>query len=230
MRRSGFLGVAAATLAVGAAAEPTVAAAATMPFDPHVTGISRDAVLTVVRARAAAHRQLFVSSRPNGNVWIYVRNSLNGYQFGWNEGARSLYPIVLLNGLGVAQAVDDAIWSHYGIAHVLAAVGMPPRSARAGNPWLAPERVPVQDDHDIAAAFNQDVSIQTLQRRGADIFVCDTAMGTLALAIAGSNGDPNAIHSELRNHLVTGALLVPSGASTIDTLQAERFTLYDANV
>lgn len=228
MTRNGFLSVAGATFAVGAAGVPASAGATV--FDPHVTGISRDAVLAVVRARNAAHRQLFVSSRPNGNVWIYVRNSLNGYQFGWNEGARSLYPIVLLNGFGVAQAVDDASWQRYGITQVLTNAGMPPQAGHAGNPWLAPQRPPAQDDHDIAAPFNQDVSIQTLQRRGVDIFVCDTAMGALSLAIAGTNGDPNAVHSELRNHLVTGAFLVPSGASTIDTLQAERFTLYDANV
>lgn len=194
-------------------------------------GIPYDAL--IARARAPfKHKQVFAATRPNGNVFVYMRNSLNGYQFGWGEGPRTLHAVAVLNGLGVAQGVGDEGWLRYRIAQVLAHAGAPLKSGAEGNPWLHAPAGLAPDEHSQAAPFNQDVSIETLQRRGCAFYLCDTAMITLSMAIvsAGIAPDVDRVHADLRGLLIPGGMLVPAGVAAMDAFQAERFTYYDANV
>ncbi len=229
--RRHFLGAAAATiatagalgasaLAAGAAGNPTQG----MPYEAFIA-----------RARVPSrHKQAFIATRPNGNVFAYMRNSLNGYQFGWGEGPRTLHAVAVFNGLGVSQGVGDAGWRTYRLADVLAAAGAPLKAPPpgGGNPWLHAPAGLAPDPSSQRAPFNMDASVETLQRRGCEFFVCDTAMITLSLAVvsAGVARDAEAVHADLRGLLFPGAMLVPSGASSMDALQEQHFTFYDANV
>ena len=212
--RRAFLGAAAASIATsGALATSASARADDGP-------ISHDALLAIAR-KPARHRQLFAATRPNGNAFVYMRNSLNGYERGWGEPPGSLHAIAVFNGMGVVQGLDDDAWRRYRIADVLAAMGarLDPGLAVDRNPWLRP------------TSGLEDRSIEALQQRGCDFLVCDTALGTASLAFArAGRGEDDAIHAALRHALIPGAALVPSGVSAINALQEERFTLYDANV
>lgn len=232
--RRNFLSAAAAVIAAAGAARVTsgAALAATGEGGP----ISYDAFLATARA-PFKHKQLFTSPRANdGAIFAYIRNSLNGYQFGWGEGPGTLHAAAVLNGIGVAQGVNDAIWARYGLAQVLARAGDPVKTAGAerGNPWLHAAAAYPRNDADVNAPYNQDASIETLLRRGATFYVCDNALRGLAMkaaaaGLAGSS-DAGAIHAEMRRNLIPGGLLVPAGVTTIDALQQEHFTLYDASV
>lgn len=231
--RAQFLGASAATIAAGGALVAPAAALAQgggASVDPHVTGISRDAFLAKCLRNAAPHKQAFIATRPNGAVFSYVRNSLNGYAYGWGEGAGTLHPIVIFNGLGVVQGLDDAAWRTHRVAAVLAAAGAPLKVAADGNPW-ATAPAGLAGGGDIASAYAQNTSLPTLVARGTDFFLCDTALGTLALAVAQTNGgDATAVKNDLRTHLLPSVSLVPSGASALDLALAHGFTFYDANV
>jgi intracellular sulfur oxidation DsrE/DsrF family protein len=233
MNRGNFLSAAAATIAAagaaGAGTSPVLAAG-----DGSV--VSYEAFLATARA-PFKHKQLFTSPRANnGAIFVYMRNSLNGYQFGWGEGPGSLHAAAVLNGLGVAQGVDDGMWARYQIAAVLAHNGDPVKAAGAerGNPWLHAAAAYPRNDADGSAPFNQDASVETLLRRGATFYVCNNALRGLAMKImeTGSPGarDLDALHADLRKSLFPGAILVPAGVTTIDALQQEHFTLYDAGV
>jgi intracellular sulfur oxidation DsrE/DsrF family protein len=233
MNRRNFLSAAAATIAA-AGALGAAAPAALAANDGSV--LSYEAFLATARV-PAKHKQLFTSPRANnGAIFAYMRNSLNGYQFGWSEGPGTLHAAAVLNGLGVAQGVNDAMWARYGLAQVLArnadAVKAP--GADAGNPWLHPAAAYPRNDADPGAPYNQDASIETLLRRGATIYVCNNALRQLALktieAGLGNGRDADALHAEFRRNLVPGGILVPAGVTTIDALQQEHFTLYDASV
>jgi hypothetical protein len=226
--RRQFLGAAAATIATaGAFGVPALAA------EPNPTqGISYDALIARARAQAR-HKQAFLATRPNGNVFVYMRNSLNGYQFGWGEGPGTLHAVAVMNGLGVVQGVGDEGWRKYRLADVLAAAGAPLKvAAPRGNPWLHAPAGLAPDRGAQSAPFNMDASAETLQKRGCEFFVCDTAMITLSMAIvsAGAGQNVEAVHADLRGLLFAGAMLVPSGASSMDALQQEHFSFYDANV
>jgi intracellular sulfur oxidation DsrE/DsrF family protein len=226
--RRQFLGAAAATIATaGAFGVPALAA------EPNPTqGISYDALIARARAQAR-HKQAFLATRPNGNVFVYMRNSLNGYQFGWGEGPGTLHAVAVMNGLGVVQGVGDEGWRKYRLADVLAAAGAPLKAAAPrGNPWLHAPAGLAPDRSAQSAPFNMDASAETLQKRGCEFFVCDTAMITLSMAIvsAGAGQNVEAVHADLRGLLFAGAMLVPSGASSMDALQQEHFSFYDANV
>ncbi|HEY4440144.1 MAG TPA: hypothetical protein VGN14_06785 [Candidatus Elarobacter sp.] len=229
MFRTSFLSAAATIIAAGALAVPAGAGAATSP-------ISYDAFLASARA-PFKHKQLFTSPRVNnGAIFVYMRNSLNGYQFGWHEGPGTLHPVAVLNGNGVAQGVDDAAWRTYRLADVLAANNDPVKAANAasGNPWLHPAVTLTRNDADPSAAYNVDASIETLQHRGASLYICDNALLGLAQKIvaAGAAGgrSSGAVYTDLQAHLVPGGMLVPAGVTTVDALQQEHFTLYDAGV
>jgi hypothetical protein len=187
----------------------------------------------IARARAPfAHRQMFASTRPNGNVFVFMRNSLNGYQFGWGEGPHTLHAVAVYNGLGVAQGVGDEGWSRYRLRDVLSHDGLTVSSTGTGNPWLHSPAGLAVDQTSQASPFNQDFSIETLVKRGCEFFVCDTAMITLSQAIvrAGAASNADAVHADLRGLLAPGATLVPAGVAAMDALQAEHFTFFDANV
>lgn len=233
MNRRSFLSAAAA-LTAAACAMGALSSAAFAAGDGAV--VSYETFLATART-PARHKQLFTSPRANnGAIFVYMRNSLNGYEFGWGEGAGTLHAAAVLNGLGVAQGVNDAMWSRYRLAAVLAANGDPVRAAGAdaGNPWLHAAGTYRRDVADPGAPYNQDASIETLQRRGASFYVCNNALRQLALKTveAGFAGglSADALHAELQRNLVPGGILVPAGVTTIDALQQEHFTLYDASV
>jgi len=230
--RRRFLSAAAATIAAAGAARALGGTA--LAADGGAV-LSYDAFLATARA-PFKHKQLFTSPRANdGAIFAYMRNSLNGYQFGWGEGPGTLHAAAVLNGIGVAQGANDAMWARYRLAEVLARGGDPvkTRGADRGNPWLHPAPYP-RNDIDPSAPYNQDASIETLLRRGATFYVCNNALRGLAMKVvaagfAGSS-DADALHAEMRRNLVPGSLLVPAGVTTIDALQQEHFTLYDASV
>jgi intracellular sulfur oxidation DsrE/DsrF family protein len=197
---------------------------------------SYDAFLATART-PAKHKQLFTSPRANnGAIFAYMRNSLNGYEFGWSEGPGTLHAAAVLNGLGVAQGVNDEMWARYRLAQVLANNNDVVKASGAdrGNPWLHAAKPYPRDDANQAAPYNQDASIETLLRRGATIYICNNALRQLALKTVDAgfaNGlDADALHAEFRRNLVPGGMLVPAGVTTIDALQQEHFTLYDASV
>jgi intracellular sulfur oxidation DsrE/DsrF family protein len=163
---------------------------------------------------------------------VFMRNSLNGYQFGWGEGPRTLHAVAVFNGLGVAQGVGDAGWTEYRLRDVLAHAGNTLAVGPSGNPWLHAPAGLAPDELAQASPFNQDVSIETLMHRGCEFFVCDTALIGLSQAIvnAGVAAEANAVHADLRGLLAPGATLVPAGVTAMDALQEEHFSFYDTNV
>jgi intracellular sulfur oxidation DsrE/DsrF family protein len=232
--RRNFLGAAAATIVAAGAAGAMRGTALAADGDGAV--LSYDAFLATARA-PFRHKQLFTAPRANnGAIFAYIRNSLNGYQFGWGEGPGTLHAAGVLNGIGVAQGLGDAMWSRYQLAEVLARGGDPVKApgAGAGNPWLHAAAAYPRNDADQGAPFNQDASVETLQRRGATFYICNNAVRALAMrtveaGLAGGR-DADAVHAEMRRSLIPGGLLVPAGVTTIDALQQEHFTLYDASV
>lgn len=212
--------VAAATVAAPAGAQPAPSAMT-----------SYDDVIRLAH-KAALHKQSFSSTRPNGYVWYYIRNSLNGYQFGWKHGAGSLHPTAVFNGMGVVQGLNDTAWQRYRLSDVLERnAAALPQPSPAANPWLhAPAGLTPNGDPN--GPYNMNLAIETLQRRGADIIVCNTALQTVALAVERAGVAPNAdaIHADLGGLLVPGAFLVPSGVSALDALHEAGFSLFDSNL
>lgn len=232
INRRNFLGATAVTVAASA---DVLRTAGTAVAAGNGGVLSYAGLLESARA-PFRHKQLFTSPRANnGAIFAYMRNSLNGYQFGWGEGPGTLHAAAVLNGLGVAQGVNDEMWARYRLGEVLARHNDPVTSAGAerGNPWLHAAAPFARDDRDPSAPFNRDASVETLLRRNASFFVCDNALRQLAIKTidAGfATSDLDRLHAELRGNLFRGALLVPAGVTTVDALQQERFTLYDASV
>ena len=76
----------------------------------------------------------------------------------------------------------------------------------------------------------QDVSIETLQRRGLIVLTCHTAVEEQARALVNKGFAPGMTPSDVADdiltHLIPGAVVVPSMVATIAVLQARYHYTY----
>ena len=176
-----------------------------------------------------------------------IKNSLNGLQFGYAYSPREIATAVVNHGPSAAYTYGDLIWAKYRIAdyvgynkpvasenplelaahHVerwlvrdvaeAATVLKNPFYARKSRP-NAPD--PPEDDDSVY----QDTSIEALQSRGVVFMCCHTAIMEQAKSLvkggyAPSGMNPKDVAAEILNHLIPGAMVVPSGVATVAVLQ-----------
>ena len=228
--------IAAGTVAAGGAllAAPAAAAPAS----------ARSALVAELFSRLNApyrHKQAFAAARiDNASIFSYMKNSLNAYQFAFNEGPGTLHAAAILYGTGSILGLDDAAWKKYGLG-ALALVDNEDRyleTPGASNPH--PDRNPylhatsslnAHDDGADEAGFYHDRSIEALRKRGASFFICNNALGHSAATIAKAHGlDAKAVKADFIAHLAPGTLLVPAGVATLNAAQEAKFTLFQATV
>ncbi len=216
--RRTFIAAGAALAASGEA----LAAAAAPEADPERAIVRFDLDALMARLNEPAkHKQVFASPRiADGDVLSYMRNSLEAYETGFNQGPGSLRVAAVFYGRGVALAVDDAAWTKYAIADMMKKAGESiAHPERGGNPyWHAPEG---------------ETSLETLAARGAIYMACNNALKGLAKRLAataaGAPGQED-VYADLRAHLIPGAILVPAGVAAINAAQEARFTLFQATL
>ncbi len=213
------IGVGAAAVPAGAAAPPTADVSATIPivFD-------RDAFRAVVN-RAFPHRQVAApQSFSEATVALsHFRNALAAYADpnGFAAGPNTLHcAAVLYAGRSYALAFNDAMYAKYPIA-LLSDEEMRPNDTSARAYWSALKKNPSYDFY------------QPLQDQGVSLFVCNNALSKYAADIVRRTVAPGAtvtrdrvvaVHKDLTQNLVPGAMLVPAGVAALIALQEAGFT------
>lgn len=207
--RRTFLAAGAAIAAVPATA-PDVARSA-------VGGSVYDfAAIDVRLARQAKHRQIMAVNRvADGVVVGYMGHSMDAYESAMHEGPGAMHVGAVFYGRGVILGLNDTMWKTYRLAEA---------SKRRGDVLTAQ----VSDGHPFATEF------AGLVKRGAFFLVCDNALtdwATYLVTTAGFNDRTiEAVHADLRGHLVAGAMLVPAGVAALNTAQEARFTYFQASL
>lgn len=188
-------------------------------------------------ARRSRHRQAFAARRiSNGDIFGFMVNSLNAYQFGWREGAGTLHAAGVLYALASALGLDDEAWDTYRLRELVASQGdgLTQPLWPSGNPFLRPKTsLSANDGPDDYDGFYHDRSIVALQHRGASFYVCDNALRLIAVLSAGrqttGERDVDALHAALRSRVVPGATIVPAGVAVVNALQEQQYTLFQAS-
>ena len=183
------------------------------------------AAFTKLLSGPQSHKHLFASVEiSGGEVFSAMRNTLNAYKdigVAWSD----VYPVaVLYHGFAVLMAFDDTIWNQYIIPYAAQLVkghgGLNQimsihKDGSTGNPCL------------VKQGGASDTSIPSLVAdAGARFFVCNNAAHGMARAFAkGLNKPADTVYSDLTQHLVMNAQLVPAGVWAVHAIQEQHFTL-----
>jgi len=206
-------------IATGAALAATASALTTASASPataaHPAAYDFPAVAARL-ARPVKHRQVYATSRvADGVVTGYMKHAMDAYETAYGEGPGALHTAAVFDGRGVVLGLGSDTWNTYRLAqHVRRRGDSLTDQTVAGNPFLT--------------AFTE------LSKRGATFLVCDNALAdwaTYLVTAAGYNERPiEAVHADLRAHLITGALLVPAGVAALNQVQEAHFTYVQASL
>jgi intracellular sulfur oxidation DsrE/DsrF family protein len=173
-------------------------------------------------------RQVWDAGELRPTILGAVKNSLNGLQFGFGVAPSDTAVAFVAHSRSNLMLYDNGVWERYRLGDLFE-VKDPNGNVIASNIFAISHATAQMADPGDVRSFYQDASIVTLQRRGVRFFICNTALVEQAYAIVnardagGSSVDD--VARDLREHLLPGVMLVPSGVATVAYLQSRyRYT------
>jgi hypothetical protein len=182
--------------------------------------------------KTARVRQVFdVTAINEGKFLNNIKNSLNGFEFGFGIAPKQVQIVAALHGPANMINYDDSMWAKYRIGEWLS-VTDPETGKPAVRNIFFPSKVAKaegkEDPSDEKSSF-QDKSVEGLQRRGVKFLSCHTATEEQARQIVGRlklTDGPEAIVKDLQAHAVPNVLIVPSMVATVALLQIDGHYVY----
>lgn len=181
-------------------------------------------------SRPAKYRQVYdITQIGNGVFLNNIKNSLNGFQFGFGFAPGEFNIIAALHGNANLLNFDDAMWKKYQLG-AYASVKDPQTGAPATRNVFYASTADAGDKHpDSEKSIYQDHSMQGLMRRGVHFLLCHTATEEQSRKLKkklGLSEAPEAIVKDLLAHTVPGAIVVPSMVATVAVLQIDHHFSY----
>lgn len=182
--------------------------------------------------KTARVKQVFdVTAINEGKFLNNIKNSLNGFEFGFSIAPKQVQIVAALHGPANMINYDDSMWAKYRIGEWLSVT-----DAETGKPAVRnifyPSKVAKaegkEDPSDDKSSF-QDKSVEGLQRRGVKFLSCHTATEEQARQIVGRlklTDGPEAVVKDLQAHAVPNVLIVPSMVATVALLQIDGHYVY----
>lgn len=182
------------------------------------------AAFDAIVGRPAQIRQLIEAVAFKPTLLNNVKNSLNGLHFGYGHAADQITIAIAGHGPSASYGYSDYVWQKYRIGEFFKIADASGQTI-SQNIWLkatAPYD-PSADPNDEHGMY-QDASIETLQRRGAIVLTCHTAVEEQSRAIvkggfAPAGMSPSDVAADILTHLIPGALVNPSMVATVAVLQ-----------
>jgi intracellular sulfur oxidation DsrE/DsrF family protein len=186
----------------------------------------------LVRSPAKVKQVYDVRAVGEGKFLNNVKNSLNGFVYGFGIAEADVKIAVALHGPANALAFSDAMWEKYRLGEFVEVndpatgkpatrnVFFPTKAGGAGNL----QNSNLQDRN----SKIQNHSISALQHRGVKFLCCHTATEEQAAAMVEKfslKAAPEEVVKDLQAHVLAGVLIVPAMVATVALLQSEgRFT------
>jgi len=157
------------------------------------------------RLASAQYRVVFNTSEiADGNVLGYVDEFLNDFHTVHRTTDQQTRAVIVFRRLGTPMAFSDQIWERYAIGEDLKIKDANTQAFATRNVYWRPREG--------ATGWEADYALEPLQRRGMISLVCNVAMSNWANRMAQRlKRDPEAVKKEVRENLIPGAILVPSG-------------------
>jgi intracellular sulfur oxidation DsrE/DsrF family protein len=158
-----------------------------------------------------------------GAPWLnLMREAMSGQVFA--HGNPGFLAVAAIHGSAHLTLFDQVAWDTHGLARL-------PGNMAASNTFVESKAgtTPSDDIQDVIGYYGpENNNIHTLQERGAVFIACHDSIHAIARSIRqrsmGSGPSADAIAADLTNHLVPGAVLVPSVVAFLVELQRCGFT------
>jgi intracellular sulfur oxidation DsrE/DsrF family protein len=181
----------------------------------------------LVKDPAKAKQVYDIRPIDGGKFLNNIKNSLNGFQFGFGLSKEQIKVVAALHGPSNVLNFDDAAWAKYKIGEWFQ-VNDPATGAPAVRNIFFPQKESKSADPQDAGSSLQDTSIQALQARGVTFLSCHTATEEQVrglIKLRGMKEPVEEIVQDLQSHILPGVVIVPAMVATISLLQSEgRFT------
>jgi hypothetical protein len=178
--------------------------------------------------KTAHVRQLYdVTAINEGRFLNNIKNSLNGFEFGFGVIPKQVQIIAALHGPANMINYDDSVWAKYRIGEWLSVndpeTGRPAVRNIFYTSTIAKPAEAKEDPSDEKSSL-QDKSVQGLQRRGVKFLSCHTANEEQARVIVSRlklTEGPEAVVKDMQAHALPNVLIVPSMVATVALLQID---------
>lgn len=221
--RRSFVSVAAAGLASLATMEEAQGARIY-----HTTDWQMSAFDDLLKSKYEIKQMWDITAIDDGSAFDHMGNALNGLHFGFGIPNEQIKIAAAIRGKATVMNFNDAMWEKYKIGE-LAKVDDPKTkkpalrnvffASDAGNPPKYKSMDPNNDD-----SFEEDSSIEALQRRGMQLLACHMAVEAMAMMTIGKlklTTSKDAMIDEFQKNLLPGVIVVPSMVSAIPMLQTK---------
>jgi hypothetical protein len=177
--------------------------------------------------KTARVRQVFdVTAINEGKFLNNIKNSLNGFEFGFGIPPKQVQIVAALHGPANMINYDDSMWAKYRIGEWLSVTDPETGKPAVRNiffPSKAAKTEAKEDPSDEKSSF-QDRSVEGLQRRGVKFLSCHTATEEQAPVIVGRlklTEEPEAVVKDLQAHTLPNVLIVASMVASVALLQID---------
>ncbi len=181
----------------------------------------------LLKVSARAKQVYDIRSIADGKFLNNIKNSLNGFHFGFNIPVDQIKLVAAMHGPSNMLNFDDSMWDKYRLGEWLK-VDDPKTSKPAIRNIYFPRKPATSTDPEDRASIFQDTTIERLQGRGVKFLSCHTATEEQVHALIEQYALKTPVEEvvkDLEAHTLPGVLVVPSMVATVSLLQSEgRYT------
>lgn len=160
----------------------------------------------------AKHRQFFDAPAPGGGIpLVHVMNYYDTYNKAFNVKDADIDAVLTFYGATTFYGLNDAAWAKYALGEFLETKDVTGKPAVA-NPWRAAPNV-------LGMSLPQ-ASIESLQKRGATMILCNNALQIFSGLLAQKRGlDATKVYEDLKANILPGVELVPGMVVAVEQAQ-----------
>lgn len=203
----------ATSLAAVAAGAVLTARARTLNAKPAPATFAIEPSNNWLRGLKAKHRQFFDNPSPNGGIaLVHVLNYYDTYNKAFGVKDADIKAVLTFYGATTFYGLNDAAWAKYQLGEFLQTNDPATGKPATANPWRAS---PV-----ILGITLPSAGIESLQKRGATMILCNNALQIFAGLLAQKRGlDSQAVYEDLKANILPGVELIPGMVVAVEQAQ-----------
>jgi hypothetical protein len=158
------------------------------------------------------HKQFFDAPAPAGGVpLVHIMNYYDTYNKAYGVKDSDIDAVLTFYGSTTLYGLNDAAWAKYKIGEFLDTRDAGGQFATA-NPWRA--------SPNIMGMTLAPASIESLQKRGATMLLCNNALSIFADMLAQKRGlDAAMVYNDLKANMLPGVELIPGMVIAVEQAQ-----------
>lgn len=226
--RRSFLGwLAGSAVALTATVRATPALAHTRTaLDAGAAGPAPDGVDNTdawLKPMKGKHKQIFDSPGHNGGKALHqVKNFLDAYAKYYGAKDDDVNAAIVFTGKGAGIVFNDAMWLKYKFGERYGVTDTATKAPSVRNVFTHPQTGDPVDDTN---------SVETLQKRGVALLLCNNTFGGLIESLAKQTSQEQAaVRTELLANRLPAVTVVPAAVVAVNRAQENGFTYYWAGM